>query len=120
MNPYLRKGLLLGLGIAAASKEKVEKYVNDLTVKGEIAPQEAKELLNSLLSKGESVEQRYTEDFRSDVKENIQELGFVTIEQYRDLEKRVRELEAKHMEYNETKQDSMKSAEDLSPDDFNQ
>lgn len=93
MNDYLKKGFLLGIGIAAASKEKVETYVNDLVATGEVAPQEAKELIKALIEKGEQKEQAWSDETKAKVRETLKEFGLVTKDEFEAFEERLKAVE---------------------------
>lgn len=93
MNDLLKKGFLLGLGVAITSKEKVENYVDELVNKGQIAPGEAKQMIQELIEKGEQTESELDDDVRQKIKLFLHSNGFVTLEEHQDLEKRVQLLE---------------------------
>lgn len=46
MSDLFKKAISLGLGLTVVSKEKIEKTVDDLVKRGELAPGESKALLN--------------------------------------------------------------------------
>lgn len=92
MNDLIKKGLYLGLGVAFASKEKVEKYVNDLVAKGDIAPSEAKEMIVDLTEKGKGKQDQWSEQFREEIASSLKRFGFVTKE---EMESQLAVLEEK-------------------------
>lgn len=85
--------LSLSLGAAVASKEQVEKVANELVAKGEISKNEAKEMIENLVKKGESTRKDMDELVKSKVQQALKELDLVTMEEYRQLEKRIEQLE---------------------------
>ncbi len=50
MKDKLRKAMLVGLGLAVVTKEKVSKLTNDLMKKGEMNEKEAKAFVNKVAS----------------------------------------------------------------------
>ncbi len=50
MKDKLRKAMLVGLGLAVVTKEKVGKLTNDLMKKGEMNEKEAKAFVNKIAS----------------------------------------------------------------------
>ncbi|MBM7644565.1 polyhydroxyalkanoate synthesis regulator phasin [Scopulibacillus daqui] len=95
MNELLKKGFFLGLGAAVASKERVEKYINDLVEKKEIAPSEAKGILRELQEKGKGKQNEWNEQFRKEFISTLKQIGFVTVDHVNDLHSRIESLEKK-------------------------
>lgn len=89
----LKKGLALGLGLAVASKEQIEKTVNELVKKGEVSAAESKELIDELIRKGEEEQKALRSKIREHVKEFLHELDIPTKEELRNLESRIEQLE---------------------------
>ncbi|NGZ76210.1 phasin family protein [Saccharibacillus alkalitolerans] len=100
MSDLLKKALSLGIGLTVASKEKVEKVVDDLVKKGEIAPSESKAVVNRLIERGEEERSAIKGMVQEQVRRVLQELDVpagsdvVSLEQrIAVLEQRVAELE---------------------------
>ncbi|MFD2922844.1 phasin family protein [Halobacillus naozhouensis] len=93
MRELLKQGFYLGLGAAASGKEKFESVVNDMAARGDVSPSEAKDMLNSWVSKGEQVNSEWNERSQAKAKEQIKKMGFVPREEYERLEERVKILE---------------------------
>ncbi len=93
MSDLLKKGFYLGLGAAISGKEKFEKKLDDLVAKREMTPAEAKSMLNSWISKGEGLDQEWSDQAKGKMQDRIKALGFVTKEEYELLEARLQRLE---------------------------
>ncbi|CAM4397368.1 phasin family protein [Paenibacillus tarimensis] len=93
MNELLKKALSLGVGITVTSKEKVEKYVDELVRKGEVAPTESKALVNRLVQRGEEEQTQIKQMIREQLQQLLVELNMATKEDIARLEKRVEKLE---------------------------
>lgn len=69
MNDLIKNAVSLGLGITVVTKEKLENYVKELVVKGEVAPEESKALVAKLIKKGRSsrtlLKKSYAYSFRN-------------------------------------------------------
>ena len=93
MSHLLKTGFLLGLGAAVEGKERMDKYLDEMLVKGKITPKEFDELYHELIQKGESKEQEW--NFRSKERMNklMEDLNIFTKEEYNALEARVKDLE---------------------------
>ena len=80
----LKDLLYTGIGAAVVLKERVEAEVKKLQEEGKIKTDDAKSFLDSIESKGRDEESRIKEQFKSALKEVIDELGVAT---KADLEK---------------------------------
>lgn len=58
MKETIEKMFSLGLGVVAASKEQIEKTVEELVAKGELNKAESKDLIDRLVKKGEEARQQ--------------------------------------------------------------
>ncbi|UOQ95041.1 hypothetical protein MUO14_08985 [Halobacillus shinanisalinarum] len=93
MRSLLKQGFYLGLGAAVSGKEKFEKKVNEMVAKGDVTPSEAKDILNAWVTKGEQTNEEWNEQSRARIKGQMKRLGFVTREEYEQLEARIHRLE---------------------------
>ncbi|MCO7125668.1 hypothetical protein NIE88_07785 [Sporolactobacillus shoreicorticis] len=93
MNDFLKKSFLIGLGATIASKEKAEKFLNDLSKSGGAAADEAKSLLESFNEKGKENTDKWRTELHQDVVDAIKDLGFVTQEEYANLKEKLTLLE---------------------------
>lgn len=96
MKDLIKKGLALGLGLAVASKEQIEKAVDELVKKGEVSASESKELIDELIRKGEEEQKELRMKIREHVNDFLRELNITTKEDIRNLEKRIDDLEKKN------------------------
>ncbi|MCR6106111.1 polyhydroxyalkanoate synthesis regulator [Salipaludibacillus agaradhaerens] len=95
MNNLLKTGFLLGLGAAVSSKEKVEKYIDQLLVKGKVTPQEADDLYQSLLKKGEETEEQWSNRTKDKMRSVMEDLNIVSRDDFEKLRHQVNDLELK-------------------------
>ncbi|MDY7223240.1 phasin family protein, partial [Halalkalibacterium halodurans] len=93
MRETVRKGVALGFGLAAASKEQAEKIIDELVKKGELSQQESKDFLSELLRRGEESKKELDEKIQSKLKEMLSGLNVATKEEVQALEKRLAQLE---------------------------
>ena len=93
MKDFLEKGFLMSLGLAALTKEKLDKAVEDLVERGKVSEKEGRELADDLLAK--------SEDFRKDLSQRVEKmvadtlagLSVPTREDLQKLEARIAKLE---------------------------
>ncbi|MBJ6360319.1 phasin family protein [Paenibacillus sp. GCM10012307] len=93
MRELLSKALSLGLGVAVASKEQVEKLVDELVKKGEIRSSESSSFVDELISKGEESRRRIDEIVQERVEGLIADLKLATRADIERLEQQIARLE---------------------------
>jgi len=98
MRDVLAKMLSLGLGIVAVSKEQVEKVVDELVKKGEMAPAEARRMVDEMLERGREEKERLGEVIRNQIRKSLTELDLVSREELLTLQQRVQYLEERLQE----------------------
>jgi polyhydroxyalkanoate synthesis regulator phasin len=89
----LKKGLAFGLGLAIASKEQVEKIIDELVKKGELSLDESKEVIDQWKQQTEARKTEVQRLVREQIKQVIDKLDLATKEEVRQLEERIRRLE---------------------------
>ncbi len=93
MRDLLANMFSLGLGIVAVSKEQVEKLVDELVKRGEMAPGEAKKMVGEIMEKGKEGKENLSEAVRKQIKRALLELEVPTKDDIIALEHRIRVLE---------------------------
>jgi polyhydroxyalkanoate synthesis regulator phasin len=91
----LKKGLAFGLGLALASKEQVEKLIDELVKKGELSLEESKDIMNQWKQQTEERKAELRRIVREQVKQVIDKFDLVTKDELQQLEQRIRRLEEK-------------------------
>lgn len=95
MSDLFKKAISLGLGLTVVSKEKVEKVVDDLVKRGELAPNESKALVNRLIERGEEEQSQIKTIIYEQVKRVLSELDVPSETDVASLEQRIAALEMK-------------------------
>ncbi|KJD47618.1 polyhydroxyalkanoate synthesis regulator [Paenibacillus sp. 28ISP30-2] len=93
MSDLFKKAISLGWGLTIVSKEKVEKAVEDLVNRGELAPSESKALVDRLIERGAEEQGQFKTAIREQVSRILQELDVPTENDVASLEQRVASLE---------------------------
>lgn len=93
MNSVLKTGFLLGLGAAVSSKEKIDRYVDDLLVNGKVTPKEADELYKNFVQKGEQTERDWNRRSKERLRDLMQQFDLVTKEDHDALKLQIEALE---------------------------
>ncbi|MCQ4088077.1 phasin family protein [Saccharibacillus sp. JS10] len=93
MSDLFKKAMSLGIGMTVASKERVEKVVEDLVKKGEIAPSESKAFVNKLVERGEEERNNIKGMVQEQVRRVLKELDVPNGNEVKSLEERIAVLE---------------------------
>jgi len=89
MDDYMRKIGLLGLGIAALTKEKAEEIIEELVEKGELSEAEGSALAKDLLKKSETQRSALEKKIEAEVKKAAGKLNLATKDDIKRLEKKI-------------------------------
>jgi len=89
MSDLLRKGILLGLGAASLTKEKVDNFVNELVDKGEISKDKSSELLQELLNLVREQEGKIDKKINDEVNNLLKKLDIPSKSDIKKLEKKI-------------------------------
>ena len=95
MKELFDKLLSLGIGIAAVSKEQVEKIVDELVEKGKMTRNESSQVVEELINKGKDTQKKLEEAINRKVEEALKNLNIVTTKDLDELYKRIEVLEEK-------------------------
>jgi polyhydroxyalkanoate synthesis regulator phasin len=93
MRDMLHRAVSLGLGLAVASKEQIEKTVEELVKKGEVSRAESGEFLEELLNKGSEAKTRMDQTINDKVQSILKDRGIASQDEVKALERRIAVLE---------------------------
>ncbi|MCC3379366.1 phasin family protein [Paenibacillus farraposensis] len=93
MSDLFKKAISLGWGLTIVSKEKVEKAVEDLVNRGELAPSESKALIDRLIERGAEEQSQFKTMIREQISRILQDLEVPAKNDVASLEQRVALLE---------------------------
>ncbi|MBO9605602.1 MAG: hypothetical protein J7639_06610 [Paenibacillaceae bacterium] len=93
MKDLFNKAVSLGLGLAVASKEQVEKLVEEMVRKGEMSRADSSAFVEELLQKGKEAQRKVDTMVRERVAEITGSKHYATKEEIARLERRLDELE---------------------------
>jgi polyhydroxyalkanoate synthesis regulator phasin len=91
----LKDSLLAGLGLATLAQEKLHETVRELIERGELTREQGARLMESVIAKGEKERQDLSGRLSREFQRWLGRTPFVSREEHRDLERRVRALEVK-------------------------
>ena len=89
IHDIIRKGLLLGVGTAALTKEKAEKFVKEMTKDQKINSTEGKKMVNDLLAQSKKQGQKLQARISKEVQRAMDKSGVATKKDIKALEKKI-------------------------------
>lgn len=89
MNKMLRKALLLGIGTAFITKERVEAFVEELKKEESITPNEGKKLVEDLLKRSKRNQDKLMAEILKQMRSFMKEMPLATKQDLKNLEERV-------------------------------
>lgn len=96
MNKMLRKALLLSIGTAFITKERVEAFVEELKKEEAITPNEGKKLVEDLFKRSKRNQDRLMTEILKQMSSFMKEMPLATKQDLKNLEERViRRIEQK-------------------------
>lgn len=95
MNQALRKMFYFGFGALTITREKAEKFFNEMVEKGEMSGEEAKTFIDETIKKGQEQKDEVRKMVRSEFETLKNQLSFVNRSDINELENRILELENK-------------------------
>jgi len=93
MKEYIRKIGLLGIGIAALTKEKADALVDELIKKGELSQEEGRALVEDLMKKSEENSRELKNRIDRDVSKALERLDVASKKDIKYLERKIDKLE---------------------------
>jgi len=89
MRTLIEKSFLTGIGLLSMTHEKAQKLVDELSQRGEIQKDEAKDWVERLAHRGEEERQAIHKLIHDEVKSALDELGLATKEDIQELAAKV-------------------------------
>ncbi len=88
MSNIVERALLLGLGAWSLTRDKVNEAVNELVEEEEVEPEEARKLIDALVTKGE----KEREELRRMVRQEVDRVRPITRKEFEELSQKVDDL----------------------------
>jgi polyhydroxyalkanoate synthesis regulator phasin len=103
MMDYMKKAMLIGMGIAAATREKIEEITAELVKKGELSEKEGKEMMNDLLERSRKMKEDMEKRVEKIVSDTLVRFNIPTRKEWSELKERIEALEKKRTKTKESK-----------------
>lgn len=104
MIELLKKTMLMSLGLAFVTKDKIEVFVKELVEKGKLSGNEGKEFFENLLQKSEESSLQIEEKINKTVKDSLKKMNIATQDDLLKITRQLEELK-KSVEKQKTGQD---------------
>ncbi len=106
----LKKTILIGVGLASMTREKMEEIANDLVKKGELSEKEGRELLDDLLTKSKDARKDLEGRMERMLADTLNRLNIPTRKEIQELKQRIAILEKENMDRLERERDILDKA----------
>ena len=93
MKDLVKRALLLGIGIAAITEEKLREFVEELERKGELSRDEGKKLVKELLAERERQRRELEKRINEEVERAIARAGVASRKDVEKLSRKIEKLE---------------------------
>lgn len=91
----IKEGLLVGLGAALLTREKIEENLRKLVEEGKISSHEARSTAERIFEKGQSEFKELQEMLQKNVSSKLQDLDLASRSEMEEVTKRMHDLESK-------------------------
>jgi polyhydroxyalkanoate synthesis regulator phasin len=91
----MKKAFYLGLGVMSMTREKAERFYNEMIEKGHMSGEEAREFVDEAVKKGAEERKEMSKFIREEMDEFKKDWSIVSRTEFEALEARVKELEQK-------------------------
>jgi polyhydroxyalkanoate synthesis regulator phasin len=91
MEDMIKKAFYLGLGALSFTKDKAEKFMNEMVEKGEMSAEEGNKFVDDLIKRGEEARQEIKDFVEQEIK--CKHKDMVSREEYDALLQRLKDLE---------------------------
>jgi len=90
---FVKKSMLIGMGLATLTREKVEQTINELIEKGEMSEKEGKEAVDDLMKKSKEITKGLTEKVEKTVTDTLKKLNIPTRKEFAELKEKIKRME---------------------------
>lgn len=93
MIELMKKALLMGLGVASLTKEKIEEMSRDFIEQGKLTQQEGEKLVDDLLAKAEESKKDLKKEIDNRVEEIITKMNLVRMSDLDEVKLQLQQLQ---------------------------
>ncbi|MCL0065646.1 hypothetical protein M1N79_02005 [Dehalococcoidia bacterium] len=93
MLDLMKKGILIGIGVASLTKDRVEELVEKIAEENKLSEEEGRKLVMELLEKSEEARKEFQDQVGKRVKETLKTMDILSGEEFQALNARIEKLE---------------------------
>jgi poly(hydroxyalkanoate) granule-associated protein len=93
MFDLIKKTMLAGVGLAAMTREKIEKTIDELVKKGKLSEKEGKEIVEELIEKSKTTKKDLEKKTEKIITKSLKRLNIPTRDELTEIKKRIERLE---------------------------
>ncbi|MCL0061014.1 phasin family protein [Dehalococcoidia bacterium] len=93
MLDLMKKGILIGIGVASLTKDRVEELVEKIAEESKLSEEEGRKLVKELLEKSEEARKEFQDQVGKRVKEALNAMDIPSREELQNLKARIEKLE---------------------------
>lgn len=94
----IHKMFLVGMGLAAMTKEKIDEHIKELVEKGKLTEKEGREMADEMLKKSKQATEDLEKQVEKRVQQTLQKLQVPSKKEVEELAARIEKLEARKTE----------------------
>jgi len=95
MKDFFERLILIGLGLMAVTKEKAEKFADELVEKGKIKREDVPQLIENILQSAERGREKVREVIQEEIKNSLDVLNLPTKKEINEIKKKLEEIDKK-------------------------
>ncbi len=92
MFDLIKKTMMMSVGLAFLTKDKVEELANEIIEKGKLSGKESKEFFDELLKKSEESSQKVEEQVKAIINDTLSKMNLATQEDLSKIRKELKEM----------------------------
>ncbi|MCD5412945.1 phasin family protein [Dehalococcoidia bacterium] len=93
MLDLMKKGILIGIGVASLTKDRVEELVEKIAEESKLSEEEGRKLVKELLEKSEEARKEFQDQVEKSMQKALKTMNIPSREELQDLKARIEKLE---------------------------
>ncbi|MCL0084031.1 phasin family protein [Dehalococcoidia bacterium] len=89
----MKKGILIGIGVASLTKDRVEELVEKIAEESKLSEEEGRKLVKELLEKSEEARKEFQDQVEKSMQKALKTMNIPSREELQDLKARIEKLE---------------------------
>ncbi|MCK9275200.1 MAG: phasin family protein [Syntrophales bacterium] len=95
MSDFIKKSMLMGIGLVSLTREKAEAFIDDLIKRGELSEKEGREAVDELVQRSKEVKSDVSRKVEKMVSDTLKRMNIPSRAEIDEIKMRIAELEKK-------------------------